>query len=281
MSSAHDFDGITGGSGAGSRGSSASIHPFTLTFPNGVERPAVRAAHADDPAAIVNALGIIPSGPAVAVMGGAGLMTDESLAASRRMIEDGLCAFAEAHRATIVDGGTTAGVMGLLGMARRQRGYTFALVGVVPETKIELPGTINPDKEAELDAGHSHFVLVKGAGWGDESKLLAAVAAAAGVSQGPHPAIIGAIINGGEVVAAEAYARATGTLQFPLLVFAGSGRFADALAAAYRAGHSDDTRMQAILEQGTIFVRSVYDDPADLCRWLEEFFGLPRQSGAR
>jgi hypothetical protein len=276
MDPAHRVDDPSGETDMSGQSAPASPHALPLNFPGGVQRSAVRVAHAAAPTAILEVLGITPSGPALAVMGGAGLMTDESLEAVRRLIEEGLCTFAEAHRALIVDGGTTSGVMGLLGAVHRRRGYTFPLIGVVPESKVELPGATNPDKEAELDADHTHFVLVEGDDWGDESDVLAALALAGGIPHDGRPAALGVIINGGAIVAAEAHARATGALRFPLLVLDGSGRFADALAAAYHAGTSDDARIRAILEQGTVFVRSVYEDPAALRRWLEEFFGLPR-----
>jgi len=80
-----------------------------------------------------------------------------------------------------------------------------------------------------LARGHHSFVLTSGEDWGDESPFLHALARRLG---GPRPPVL--LVNGGEIAMAEVdRARASGS---HLVVLAGSGRAADALAAAARIG---------------------------------------------
>jgi hypothetical protein len=181
-----------------------------------------------------------------------------------------LSRFAEEQHVAVVDGGTTAGVMGLLGFARKRRGYHFPLVGVAPEARVEYPGHDPATKQAELDPNHSHFVLVDGEDFGAESDLLASLGwALSGEGQQP---ILGIVINGGAIVKQEAHARATGTPRFPLLVLEGSGRFADELADAHRAGTSDDPVLRDILLAGTLHVLPMNTSAESMRKWLESFF---------
>lgn len=249
-------------------------HARNVLFPGDVARTVIRVPRSADPAVVISALQITPVGPALAVTGGASLMDDASIAAARAMLEDGLSSFAQAHQAVIVDGGTAVGTMAMLGEARQRHGCTFPLIGVVPGSRVAVPGEGSAADQTELDPNHSHFVLVDAPDWGDESDMLAGLAAAAGRSSGDHPSVLGVIINGGAIVAKEAYARATGDLRLPLLVLEGSGRFADTLASAYHTRQTDDPQIRAILDQGEIYVHPIHGDPAALRQWLESFFGL-------
>jgi len=250
------------------------LTPFPIQFLGGTTGQAVRVPLTANPAAVLAALGISHPSPAIAIMGGAGQMDAAALAAVRSTIEDGIVQFAAHHDLVVVDGGTASGTMALVGMARQRRGYTFPLIGVAPEGKVAYPGFANPAKEADLDPHHSQFVLVETDHWGGESALLAGIAAAAGREAGRRQPVLGIVINGGSIVAQEAYDRATGLLRFPLLVMDGSGRFADELAAAYRTGQTDQAKLRAILDQGEIYVQSITGDPAGLRHWLGSFFGL-------
>ncbi len=123
----------------------------------------------------------------------------------------------------------------MLGRARAAGGGGFPLVGVAATGTVRVPGG-GPviDDAAELERNHSHAVLVPGDARGDESPWLAAVAAAIA---GGRPWLT-VVVNGGEIT----YADAAGSVDRgrPLVVLAGSGRTADAIADA-RAGR-DATR---------------------------------------
>lgn len=83
--------------------------------------------------------------------------------------------------AAIIDGGTAVGVMKMMGQGVADRGHTTALVGVTPAGKVTYPGGLvegSIEDGAALDSNHSHFVLVKGGTWGDETETMYSLAKA-------------------------------------------------------------------------------------------------------
>src|SRR5690606_14824240 len=249
-----------------------SLDTFTIAFPDDKTALAVRLSRNANPKAAVEALRLPHPRPVLVIMGGASDMNPEEMRTTRSSIEDGLSRFAEEHNVVIVDGGTTAGVMGLLGFSRHRRHYHFPLVGVAPEARVAYPGHNPPTRLGDLDPNHAHFALVEGEDFGAESNLLAGIGWA--IADSGRETVLGVVINGGDIVRQEAHARATGSLRFPLLVLDGSGRFADELAAAYRAGTSSDPLLQDILKKGTIHALPANTSADNLRNWLENFFGM-------
>lgn len=244
---------------------------FTIAFSAQATAPrAVQVPREADPAQIAAMLGLKPGGRAIAVMGGAALMTGDSTRTIRSGLEDGLAQFAQDYEVTVVDGGTAAGVMELLGAARARRSLTFPLVGVTVASRTAWPGHDADSEAAPLDPYHSHFVLTEGDDFGDESDLLAGLALTVARDGGRA---LGLIINGGAIVRREAHARANGPLKMPLLVLDDSGRFADELAEAVRSG-SSDPELQEIVEQGEVHVLSAHVGAKGLRKWLEDYFGV-------
>ena len=168
------------------------------------------------------------------------------------------------RQAVVVDGGTDSGVMQLLGQARAAAEASFPLVGVAAEKKVILPGDgAEPGDRVPLERNHSHFVLVPGLSWGDESPWLSWVATEiAGTA--PSATVL---INGGEI----AFQDVTHSLEAhrPVLVVAGTGRTADRIAAAIHDPHSDE---QAAQVAGSPLVTAVpwTEDPAAVRIALEE-----------
>ncbi len=77
--------------------------------------------------------------------------------------------------AIIIDGGTKAGVMELMGQAVADQGRKSILLGVAPSGKVTYPegpaeGSI--ENGAPLDPDHSHFVLVESKEWGGETGMM-------------------------------------------------------------------------------------------------------------
>ena len=249
---------------------------FTIPFTAQQTNPRAVYATADaDPAQVCQALQLPGGGQAIAVMGGAALMEDDSTRTIRSGLEDGLARFAQDHAVTIVDGGTAAGVMELLGVARARRGYTFPLVGVTVAGHVAFPGHPADSDHALLDPWHSHFALVEGDEFGEESDLLAGIT----LSIASGGKALGMVINGGAIVKREAHARATGPLRLPLLVLTDSGRFADELTDAHANGSSDPV-LNAILAQGEVYFLSAHSGARGLRGWLERFFGVAPTEGA-
>lgn len=176
----------------------------------------------------VQALGIAGSRPVLVIVGGASGVTEEQQAVIFQAIEI-VAEVIETTGAAVVDGGTDSGVMAAIGQARNKGQYDFPLVGVAVESLVNWPG--QPDDRPAgqdrfpLEAHHSHFILVPGQNWGDESKSLADVGTEIA---GRHPS--GTILLNGGNIAKQDIAHSL-EVDRPVLVLSGTGRYADELAA--------------------------------------------------
>lgn len=223
---------------------------------------AVRASNQDDPAQLLKALDLNEARPAVFILGGAMDMQSKEMQETRPVIEYGLTAYAQRNGVAIVDGGTSSGVMKLMGETRRAQNGTFPLIGVAPINLVRYQGYENPSGY-DLDPGHSHFVLTSEGEWGDETDMIIQLAYAL-TGQGKFPGL-GLIINGGNIVRQEVYRLSGGKqLKVPLVVLEGSGRFADTLAAAIRTRQTDDAELREIILRDNIEVVSVSGGPKAL-----------------
>jgi hypothetical protein len=292
----------------------------TLTFPGGQTARLARAADLDGLPDALAALGLASSRPVMVLVGGAaGLSLAGEAAAPLRELFHALAEVARAAGATVVDGGTDAGVMAFMGQARAEIGATFPLLGVAAEGTVDLspppllpgegtvdltPPSLLPEEgivdltpppllpgegiidltpppllpgegimnlsptpllpgegivdlpsspllrgegkvnlpppplligEGEggrggrgevLQPHHTHFLLVPGDHWGDESPWIARVAT---LLAGEAPSVT-LLVNGGEISRQDvAHSLAAGR---PVLVVAGTGRLADELAGS-------------------------------------------------
>lgn len=123
---------------------------------------------------------------------------------------------AEEAGAVVLDGGTQAGIMTEIGMQRKKNKYTFPLVGVVFDALLmkEEPASI-------LDPHHTHFILIPGDDWGDESAWISKIAT---VIAGERKSIT-VLVNGGNISRSDVeYSLMT---KRPTFVMRGTGRLAD------------------------------------------------------
>lgn len=221
--------------------------PFQLDFGDTRRPTVVRVPYHADMAYVLQALAMQPGDPALFISGGAGLMDAKQKEYTREAVLYGLAKFAADYGVTVIDGGTQAGVMELMGEAHRMQHYRFPLIGVAPVGAVRFPGYDNPDG-VPLDPDHTHFVLVDGEKFGDESDLIVRLANA--LTAGRDTRAFGVVVNGGGITTQETYDRAlVPETALPLLVFDGSGRFGDLLAAAARGVHQDDARIHTILDK--------------------------------
>lgn len=196
----------------------------------------VRIARADAIPAALDSVGLTPDRAVLVLVGGAGGMGESALAALAEAMRDAVLPAVERHDAVVIDGGTDVGVMRLIGRARAAAGGRFPLVGVAAEGMVIVPGVAATSSDAaELEPNHTHFLLVPGTEWGDETQWITDVAGA--VAGGRSSVTV--LVNGGEI----AYTDVAGSLAVgrPVVVLAGSGRTADVVAGA-RAGHDSDPR---------------------------------------
>jgi hypothetical protein len=97
---------------------------------------------------------------------------------------------AEETQAVVVDGGMQAGVMAEIGKQRKQKKFSFPLIGVASEG-LSLKG----DPDFVLDPNHTHFIFVPGENWGDESAWISKIATAVAGDQKS----ITIMVNGGQI----------------------------------------------------------------------------------
>ncbi|MFD6453578.1 hypothetical protein ACFQ9R_18760 [Nocardia sp. NPDC056541] len=199
---------------------------------------------------------LTPGRPVLVLVGGAaGLPVDPDSPLARLLVEH-VVPLVEQLGAVVVDGGTDAGVMRMVGDARRSADATFRLVGVVAEGTVRLPGAPPPRSPdwAHVEPGHTDIVLVPGSEWGDESPWLAAVATAIAGRAGS----VTMLVNGGAI----AYVDALNSLAVgrAAVVLAGSGRTADEIADARTIGTND--RALAIADSPLTTVVSIADPVA-------------------
>lgn len=228
---------------------------FRIEFRNGHTARAVTVAQTRDLAAALDALGLAHPVPVLVLVGGAGSLAEADLARLRPLFVDVLAPVAESIGASVVDGGTSAGVMRLIGEAREKAGRTFPLVGVAAEGTIMLPGATTAAADAAaLDQAHSHFVLVPGAKWGDEVAWISKVATELA---GAMPSLT-VLVSGGSI----SYDDVDESIQAgrPVLAIAGSGGTADVLASAL-AQSQPSSRARGAVESGLLW--AVAPDSSD------------------
>jgi hypothetical protein len=234
--------------------------------------PTVRVgALADLPAALLG-LGIRPGRPVLALVGGAGGMHAGRIQFVDAVLRSAVIPALEESGAALVDGGTDSGIMRLVGRARSASGAGFPLIGVVAEGTV-TPGDGDQKSEnlAALEPHHTHVILVPGRSWGDESPWLADVAST--IADGEASATL--VVNGGEITYEDIYRSFSHDRS--VLVLAGSGRTADAVAAA-ASGSETDARAVHIARCPLTRIVDI-GDPDGLARTLLAALGGPSSDG--
>ncbi|HJQ24259.1 MAG TPA: DUF4231 domain-containing protein [Blastocatellia bacterium] len=242
---------------------------------NGLDKKSIRFSNRNEavvvlPAAdaeakdVVAALGLPPYEAVIVVSGGAGGLDEKLVPRLTQLFGRGVARAAVEARAVILDGGTQAGVMAMMGEAVAGRGYKTSLVGVAPKSLINFAEGATGG--VPLEPNHSHFVLVDGDTWGSETSTLFALAAAlinrtapAGAANQPpkdgaEKAAKGVMIlvNGGPISRNEVLYAVRQNLS--LIVVEGSGGLADEIATAWKARPAlpDDPVMAEIVADGDI-----------------------------
>lgn len=206
-----------------------------LTFSNGLTAHAVEVQSLAELPLALRELGLRWSSSTLVLVGGAGGLSDAELDRLRPLFVEVLAPMAEALGVSVVDGGTDAGVMRLMGQAYAELDATFPLIGVAAIGTVALPGVLlSPPDAASLEPHHTHFVLVPGSEWGDESPWLAS--AASTLANGAPSVTV--LVDGGET----AWEDVSQSVEAgrPVITIAGSGRTADKLAGALRGEIIDE-----------------------------------------
>jgi hypothetical protein len=135
--------------------------------------------------------------------------------------------------AAIICGGTDIGVMSAIGIARGRSGFQFPLVGIAPEGIVTWPegprgGNLLPTgrEREQLEPHHSHFILVPGNEFGDETRWISRAATMIATARYKSVTVL---VNGGQVSRMDVEEGLAA--ERPLIVLSGTGRLADEIAS--------------------------------------------------
>lgn len=243
--------------------------PFKIALDRGRTASAIRVEVPKNLSAAVGKLELDSSRPVLVIVGGASKMSEADLSRLRSLFVKVLAPLAEKLSALVVDGGTDAGVMQMIGQARTQIGATFSLIGVTPVGKVALPDRPPPEDATPLEPHHTHFVLVPGSNWGDESPWLARLAT---VLANGAPSVT-VLVNGGQI----AWKDVSENLKAgrPVLAIAGSGRLADRLATTLR-GQPTDEPARELVASGLVQAIDLKDNFDNITRLLDQMFSTQK-----
>lgn len=186
-----------------------------ISLKGGVTVSAANVASEDEIQAALDELDIPRPRPAIVLVGGAGGVGFPEKFPMQKAV--GIVAqLAEESGAVVVDGGTQAGVMSEMGMQRKKNGYTFPLLGVVFDALL-----MRKEPSSVLDPGHTHFLVIPGNSWGDESAWISKIAT---VVAGDRKSIT-VLVNGGKISRADVEYSLLANR--PTAVIRGTGRLAD------------------------------------------------------
>lgn len=222
--------------------------------------------------AALKGLGLTEPRPALVLVGGAANLP-ESVADELLRLFEGLAPLLDALDAAVIDGGTAFGVMALMGRARGCSGARFPLLGIAPRGRVvfadgseDAPDAPDAPDKAGLDPNHTHFILVPGERWGDESPWISAAADRLAGGRGS----LMLVAAGGDITRLDVMhrLRAGGRV----LTLAGSGGTAEQLADWRRDGRSVPDLGGGETERALIEVLDLADAYGQLPALVEQAF---------
>lgn len=176
----------------------------------------------------ISELKLNDSHPVIVLIGGE---IDEHQADATRRALQTISGVADELNAVVICGGTDMGVMAEMGQIRWKSSYTFPVVGVAPEALVTWTDGPHSTKflwwgkrRWQLEPHHSHFILVPGSQFGDESPWIVDTAT---ILSKDHRSVT-VLMSGGEV------SRKDIDLSLengrPVIAVSRTGRLADELA---------------------------------------------------
>jgi hypothetical protein len=240
----------------------------SIPFPGRPEAIAVLPAAAAKAEDILRALALPPFQAVVLLIGSADNLDDKFIPPLTKLFGRGIASAASEINAVILDGGTQAGVIRLMGEAAAAYNSRSSLIGVVPLSKVSYPGPDHPKEGVPLEPNHSHFVLVQGNEWGSETstlfQLVSALTGQTPAAPGPGssaqqsvtektadkvPGVV-ILVAGGKITRNEMLQAVRHKLT--VIIVQGSGGLADEIAAAWqnKTTPPEDPALAEIIEDG-------------------------------
>jgi hypothetical protein len=167
--------------------------------------------------------------PVIVLIGG---RIDQKNAAMTQQAVQTISQLAQELGAAVICGGTNIGIMSEIGHTRRRNHHKFPLVGIAPAELVTWPRGPKSTKflwwgkqRWQLESQYSHFILVPGNHFGDESPWIIDTATLLSRSQRS----VTILINGGEVSRKDIELSLKSGR--PVIVLGRTGRLADELAS--------------------------------------------------
>jgi hypothetical protein len=237
-----------------------------ILFPNSNHAKAVTVPIGKPVDEILKALGIPYPKPLILLVGAAGHLDERLRPRLTQLFSRGIARAVARVDALIIDGGTQAGVMALMGQAVADRERKTVLLGIVPSSKVTYPGGPaegSIEDGAALDPNHSHFVLVEGDEWGAETETMFTLARAISKDR----PVVTILAGGGDVALKEILLSVREG--WPVTVIEGSGGLADKIFHLWRKKRRksfsiDSPELAEIIAEGKIQFFSLKGNPEDL-----------------
>jgi hypothetical protein len=211
-------------------------------------------------------LGIRPGYPVIVFMGGTAKMNTEDAMRLEQAIRDGVARAAVELQASVVDGGTDSGTLGMLNAALGEREHTGLYIGVAPASLTHLPNQPTNGHLEPLGGAHTHFVLVEGEKWGDELKPMYILINA--LAKGTPS--LGILVNGGKGTQDEVQENVSDDRK--VVVLDGSGRLADKISLQLRyPGTIEESSVEKMSRDGDFTIFDIDLDPDKLAKKIKEY----------
>jgi TRPM family ion channel/uncharacterized protein DUF4231 len=233
------------------------VRRTSIRLPNGAKRPAILTEPQAPASRVLRLLGLSKSHGLIVFNGGTADLPQGMADKLLGILRDGVLRLVAENGLTLLTGGTDAGVFGVLGQASEGSTNTHRIVGVAPSRLVAWDGGVATHGPAlvPLEPHHTDFVLVETSDWGGETDLMLELAR----EMSRRRPSVAVLASGGEVTRREMLGHVSQGRS--IIVLAGTGRLADDLAAACRAGGSDvDPELNEIVHRGKITVIDVDQD---------------------
>ena len=228
----------------------------TIQFPSGSQAYLVTPAAGTPAADILKELGIEQPEALFLIFGGAAGVKKKLEPGLIQLFSRCIARLAAKREAMIIDGGTHAGIMELMGRGVADRERRSILLGVAPAGRVTYPGGPaegSIENGASLDHNHSHFVLADCDDWGCEDAVMFDLAKA--LAQ--EIPVLTILVNGGQNSKNEVLLSVR--QGWPVVVIEKTGRLADEIAKLWKKKvkkkkdlHIKDPVMAEIIADGNI-----------------------------
>ena len=175
------------------------MHSQTIYFPPTSQTPVVFPNNHSELPQALSELHLKGPYPVIVLIGGE---IDKKHAAVTQQAVQTISSIAQDLGVAVICGGTNMGIMSEIGHTRRRNHHKFPLIGIAPAELVTWPEGPKSTKflwwgkeRWPLEPHYSHFILVPGNTFGDESPWIVATATLLSQNQGA----VTILINGGEV----------------------------------------------------------------------------------